>query len=153
MLVCLEPLLHSKNQRECCVFMFEKPVETPPPQKINSAFHVSLSTCNYISSVLKKNSWYHYFGTFLLSKFVNGVLSSDKMKCIHYLYWIYTVRSELETHCLFDKGLMKSDIMSDCISCAKLMFKNVKKFCKMILFLVTQSITFISFSKECFNFF
>lgn len=102
---------------------------------------------------LKKNSWYHYFGTFLLSKFVNGVLSSDKMKCIHYLYWIYTVRSELETHCLFDKGLMKSDIMSDCISCAKLMFKNVKKFCKMILFLVTQSITFISFSKECFNFF
>lgn len=24
------------------------------PQKINSAFHVSLSTCNYISSVLKK---------------------------------------------------------------------------------------------------
>lgn len=102
---------------------------------------------------LKKNSWYHYFGTFLLSKFVNGVLSSDKMKCIHYLYWRYTVRSELETHCLFDKGLMKSDIMSDCISCAKLMFKNVKKFCKMILFLVTQSITFISFSKECFNFF
>lgn len=80
-------------------------------------------------------------------------LLADKMKCIHYLYWIYTVRSELETHCLFDKGLMKSDIMSDCISCAKLMFKNVKKFCKMILFLVTQSITFISFSKECFNFF
>lgn len=137
MLVCLEPLLHSKNQRECCVFMFEKPVETP--QKINSAFHVSLSTCNYISSVLKKNSWYHYFGTFLLSKFVNGVLSSDKMKCIHYLYWRYTVRSELETHCLFDKGLMKSDIMSDCISCAKLMFKNVKK--------ILQDDSFFSYTK------
>lgn len=101
----------------------------------------------------KKNSWYHFIDTFLLSKFVNGVLSSDKMKCIHYLYWIYTVRSELETHCLFDKGLMKSDIMSDCISCAKLMFKNVEKILQHDSFLVTQSIIFISFSKECFNFF
>lgn len=52
MLVCLEPLYYIQRIKESVVFLCLKNLWDT--QKINSAFHVSLSTCNYISSVHKK---------------------------------------------------------------------------------------------------
>lgn len=126
------PPIYTKNQRECCVFRFAKPDEA---KKINSAFHVSLSTWNY-KTVLNNLmdiifSWYH-IDTFLPSKILNGVSSFNKIEMYSLLILtiFYQIRSECETHSLFNIGCMKSDIMSDCISCADWCSKILKNFAR-----------------------
>lgn len=47
------PTTFKESKRVLCFYVWKTCWEPPPP-KINSAFHVSLSTCNYISSVHKK---------------------------------------------------------------------------------------------------
>lgn len=47
------PTTFKESKRVLCFYVW-KTCWDPPPKKKNSAFHVSLSTCNYISSVLKK---------------------------------------------------------------------------------------------------